>query len=275
MMRASILIPFRRLTKPKSVDRAGNLKAGFVLLFTGFCSHILFFEVLVLLLKLEMNYIQGLLFLGVTGLPEIDILTPLIMVSISPIFLIFTNPVLFLISEIPWVFAGFLTGLLFGPQHDRSIMFAPPVFMGSITMLFFAFLFSIGGLGQSMPSTGILLLVSIMLLLLVVLGQAILMFSMIMVIPAMVGYYFGKKYTLRAVSPQVFLAQPDRQDPNHTRCQFLSPQNYCNVSGRESLFIHDTCDNKWNQVTCSFYLRQVRIEKARKKSQQGDFINEI
>jgi hypothetical protein len=274
-MRASIFIPFRRLTKPKSVDRAGNLKAGFVLLFTGFCSHILFFEVLVLLLKLEMNYIQNLLFLGITGLPEIDILTPLILISLSPIFLIFTNPVLFLISELPWVFAGFLTGLLFGPQHDRSIMFAPPIFVSSIMMLFFFLLFSITGLGQSMPSTGIIFLVSLMLLLIVVLGQAILMFSMIMVIPALFGYFLGKKYTLRAISPQVFLAQPDRQDPNHTRCQFLSPQNYCDVSGREGLFIHNTCDNKWNQVTCSFFIRQVRIKKVTEKTQQGDFINEI
>ena len=274
-MQARASFPFRRLTKPNSADPAGRLKAGFVLLFVGFSSHILFFDALVLLLKLEQSYIQSLLFLEVTGLPEIDILTPLIIISLFPILFIFSNPVLFLISELPWVFAGFLIGVLFGPQYDRPILFAPPIFIGSCTMLFFFLLFSLLGLGPYAPSIGLLSIALLMLLLLVVLGQIILLISMTLVIPALIGYTFGKKYTVRAVSPQVFLAQPDRQDPNHTRCRFLTAQDHCGVSGKEGVFSPNICDNKWNQVTCPYYFRQLRIEKAAKKFQEGDFINEI
>lgn len=273
-MQASRLLPFRRLTKPKSADPAGDMKAGFFLLFTGFSSHILFFEVLVLIMKLDTNYMQSLLFLGVTGLPELDILTPLIIIVLSPILLIFTNPLLFLVSELPWVFSGFLTGIYFGPQHDRSIMFAPPIFMGSIMILFLFFIYTLAGLGQFSPFVSILILIFTMLSLFVIGGQLIFILSMIIVIPALIGYYFGKKNTPSAVSPRVFLAQPDRQDPKNTRCRFLDSKNNCFVSGKESVFFSNICDNKWNQVTCSYYLRRVKAEKSTKKSIKGDNIFE-
>jgi len=269
------LLPFRRLTKPRSVDPAGNMKAGIFLLFTGFCSHILFFEVLVLLLQLDTTYMLSLMLFGVTGLPEIDILTPLIIISLSPFFLISTNPLLFLVSELPWIFSGFLTGLLFGPQHDRAIVYAPPIFMGSIAMLFLILLFSLVGLGEFTPFVGILFLSTVILLLFVMLGQVILILSVAIVIPAIIGYTLGKKKTLFASSPRIFLAQPDRQDPNNTRCRFLSPQNYCNVTGKVDMYFPNICDNKWNQATCSFYLRQISFERKTQKYQKGDYINEI
>lgn len=274
-MRGSPLIPFRRITKPQLGDSAGKLKSGFFLLITGFTSHILFFDFLVLILKLDNTYIVGLVALGVTGLPELDILTPLIVVSLSPLFFVLTNPILFLISEIPWVFAGFLTGILFGPQHDRSILFGPPIFVGGVIVLFLFLLFSLAGLGSGLPSVGILLIFAVIMLVLVVLGQAILIIAMIMVLPAIIGYYFGKKYTFNPVSPQVFLAQPDRQDPDQTRCRFLDVQNYCAISNKKGLYFPNICDNKWNQVTCPFYIRKIKSGKTTIKHQQGDLINEI
>ncbi len=274
-MRGSTLIPFRRITKPQLGDSAGNLKVGFFLLITGFSSHILFFEILVLILKLDMAYSVILVGLGVTGLPELDILTPLIVISLSPLFLVFTNPLLFFISEIPWVFAGFLTGIFFGPQHDRAILFAPPIFVGSIIVLFIFLLFSLTGLGTALPSIGILLIFAVIILLVVALGQAILVVAMIMTIPAIIGYYFGKKYTFYAVSPQVFLAQPDRQDPEQTRCRFLAVENYCIVSNKKGIYFPNICDNKWNQVTCPYYKQKIRTLKTAIRRQQGDLINEI
>ncbi|MFX1282814.1 MAG: hypothetical protein ACFFB5_04130 [Promethearchaeota archaeon] len=273
--RANTLLPFRRLTKPRSVDPAGNIKVGFFLLFIGFSSHILFFEVLVLLLKLETTYMLSFILFEVTGLPEIDILTPLIIISLSPFLLISTNPFLFLISIIPWVFSGFLTGLLFGPQHGRAIVFAPPVFMGSIITLWFFLLFSIAGLGELTPSVGILLLSTVILILSVFLVYVIFLLSMVIAIPALIGYTFGKNKTLFAISPRIFIAQPDREDPSNTRCRFLTPQNHCNVAARVGVFFPNICDNKWNQVTCSYYLRQIAVEKMNQKYQQGDYIDEI
>ncbi|UCG04285.1 MAG: hypothetical protein JSW11_09920 [Candidatus Heimdallarchaeota archaeon] len=274
-MRSSPLFPFRRLTKPQSGDPAGKLKAGFFLLITGFTSHILFFEFLVLILKLDISYTVGLVGLGVTGVPEIDILTPLIIISLSPLLLGFTNPILLFIGVIPWIFAGFLTGTFFGPQYDRSILFAPPIFTGSIIILFLFFLFSLAGLGSVMPSIGILLISAIILLLVVVLGQTILVISMIMAIPAIVGYYFGKKYTFNPVPPQVLLAQPDRQDPDQSRCPFLDAHNYCAISNKKGIFFPNICDNKWNQVTCPYYLRKIKSDKIPIRHQQGDLIDEI
>ena len=274
-MRRNTLIPFRRITKPQIGDPAAKIKASFFLLVTGFSSHILFFDFLVLLLKLDTFYIVGVVGLGVTGLPELDILTPLIIISLSPLFLVITNPILFLISEIPWIFAGFLTGIFFGPQHDRSILFSPPIFLGGVMVLFIFLLFSLAGLGSISPSVSILLISTIIILLIIVLGQAILVISMLMAIPAIVGYYFGKKYTFNPVSPQVFIAQPDRQDPDHTRCRFLTVQNYCDISNKKGVFFDNVCNNKWNQVTCSYYIRKMKSEKLRISHQKGDLINEI
>ncbi|MFX1505267.1 MAG: hypothetical protein ACFFDC_04040 [Promethearchaeota archaeon] len=245
------------------------------MLITGFTSHIIFFDFLVLLLKLDTIYLVGLVGLGVTGLPELDILTPLIIISLSPLFLVFTNPLLFFISELPWVFAGFLTGIVFGPQHDRSILFSPPIFVGGCIALFIFLLFSLTGLGSIPAFVGILLISTIILLIIVFLGQAILIISMIMAIPAMIGYYFGKKYTFISVSPQVFLAQPDRQDSDHSRCRFLTVQNYCGVANKKGIYFENICDNKWNQVTCAFYIRKMKSEKSTVLLQKGDIINEI
>ena len=274
-MRSSALIPFRRITKPQVGDSAVKLKSGFFLLITGFTSHILFFDFLVLLLKLDTIYLFGLVGLGVTGLPELDILTPLIIISLAPLFLVFTNPLLFLISELPWIFAGFLTGIVFGPQHDRSILFSPPIFVGGVIALFIFLLFTLAGLESISPFVGILLISTIILLVIVVLGQAILVISMIIAIPSMIGYYFGKKYTFFSVSPQVFQAQPDRQDPDHTRCRFLTVQNFCAVASKKGVYLENICDNKWNQVTCSFYIRKMKLEKITVSTQKGDIIDEI
>ncbi|MFX1516634.1 MAG: hypothetical protein ACFFC6_10015 [Promethearchaeota archaeon] len=274
-MRRSALLPFRRITKPQIGDPSAKIKSGFFLLVTGFTSHILFFELLVLLLKLDTVYIVGIVGLGVTGLPELDILTPLIIISLSPIFLVVTNPILFLISEIPWVFAGFLTGLVFGPQHDRSILFSPPIFLGGVMLIFIFLLFSLVGVGSISPYVGLLLISTIILLLIVVFGQVILVISMLMAIPAIIGYYFGKKYTFNPVFPQVFVAQPDRQDPDHIRCRFLSPQNDCTISSKKGVYFDNICDNKWNQVTCSYYILQMKRQKSTNSSQKGDLIDEI
>ena len=130
-------------------------------------------------------------------------------------------------------------------------------------------------LGEFTPFVGILFLSTVILLLFVMLGQVILILSVAIVIPAIIGYTLGKKKTLFASSPRIFLAQPDRQDPNHTRCRFLSPQNYCNVTGKVDMYFPNICDNKWNQATCSFYLRQISFERKTQKYQKGDYINEI
>ena len=98
---------------------------------------------------------------------------------------------------------------------------------------------------------------------------------MIMAIPGIIGYYFGKKYTSNPVSPQVFLAQPDRQDPDHIRCRFLSIHNYCSLSSNKGVFFTNVCDNKWNQVTCQYYKRKINSEKSSLSYQQGDLIDEI
>lgn len=98
---------------------------------------------------------------------------------------------------------------------------------------------------------------------------------MIIAVPAMIGYYFGKKYTLFSVAPMVLIAQPDRQDPDQTQCRFLDTQGYCVVANKKGIFFPNICDNKWNQVTCSFYLRQMKFKKSTVSLQKGDIIDEI
>ena len=99
---------------------------------------------------------------------------------------------------------------------------------------------------------------------------------MLIAIPAFIGYYFGKKYTFVVpVAPQVFLAQPDRQDPDYTRCRFLNGQNFCAISNKKGVFYDNICNNKWNQVTCHYFISKMKSEKPPSSHQQGDLIDEI
>jgi hypothetical protein len=213
----------------------------------------------------------------VTGLPEIDILTPLIMISLSPYFYFASNILLFGLSIVPWFFAGLVTGIIFGPQYDRLIILSPPLFISAILMLFFFLYYSIFGFGISIPSIDLLYFAIVMAMMAVSIVMMIFIFCLPMIIPAFIGYSVGKNHTIRPVVPRVFLAQPDRQDPNRTRCRYLTNRNTCSIgSGRREVnMIPNLCDNKWNQSTCRFYIRAAKTSEDRSISIEGDYIDEI
>ncbi|MFX0086979.1 MAG: hypothetical protein ACFFAU_15080 [Candidatus Hodarchaeota archaeon] len=267
--------PFRRLTKIRSADSAIIYKVVIVFLFTGFTTYILFFETLVIILNLDIYQTSNLMEL--TGVPEIDILTPLIIISLSPYLYLYTNIFLFGLSLIPWLFAGFVTGIIFGPQHDRLIILSPPFFISAIFMLFFFLLYSISGFGFYIPSIDLLFFVILMALMAISIAMTIFIFCLPMIIPAFIGYSIGRNRAIRPVVPRVFLAQPDRQDPDRSRCQYLTNRNTCSIGGGrgEVILITNLCDNKWNQKTCRFYIKASKTSKERNISLEGDFIDEI
>ncbi|MHA2074252.1 MAG: hypothetical protein ACW97X_06515 [Candidatus Hodarchaeales archaeon] len=269
--------PFKRLTKHRSADSNSELKAGILFVFTGFSSYILFFETLVILLNLDILQTQTLLGLEVTGIPEIDVLTPLIIISTAPYSYLFSNIFLFLLSLIPWFFSGFIIGLIFGPKYDRTIILSLPIFIGGIFLLFFFLLFSILGIGTIYPSFDIAFMLIMLFTLLLSLATSLLALTMPLILPAFIGYSIGRKYTFRPIPPRVFIAQPDRQDPNYTRCQFLTPQDTCSVSrGRRPVpLMPNTCDNKWNHATCGWYLKEIKTIKSRNLTIEGDYIDEL
>ena len=269
--------PFKRLTKPRSADSSSGLKVGILFIFTGFSSYILFFETLTILLNLDVFQTQTLLMLEVTGIPELDVLTPLLLISLAPYMYLFTNLFIFVLSLIPWFFSGFIIGIIFGPKHDRTIIFSLPIFIGGIFLIFFFLLFSIMGFGTIFPSFDIALMLIMVLTLLTLLGTGLLILIMPLIIPAFIGYSFGRKYTNRPVAPRVFIAQPDRQDQNRTRCRFLNQQRFCTVSrGRRQVFlIPNLCDNKWNHATCGYYIKEMKSRKSRNITIEGDYIDEI
>lgn len=273
--------PFKRLTKPRSADSSSELKVGILFIFTGFSSYILFFETLMILLNLDVFQTQLLLMLEVTGIPELDVLTPLILISIAPYLYLFINFFIFILSLIPWFFSGFIVGIIFGPKHDRTILFSLPIFIGGIFLIFFFLLFSLMGFGTLYPSLEIITTLIMIGWLLLSLFPVLLILTMPLIIPAFIGYSIGRKYTNRPVAPRVFIAQPDRQDPNHTRCRFLTPQHFgkefCTVSrGRRQVFLMPNfCDNKWNHATCRFYMKEMKIIKSRSVTIEGDYIDEI
>lgn len=270
--------PFKRLTKPRSADSSSELKVGILFIFTGFSSYILFFETLTILLNLDVFQTQTLLMLEVTGIPEIDVLTPLILISIAPYMYLLSNFFIFILSLIPWFFSGFIIGIIFGPQHDRTLIFSLPIFIGGIFLIFLFLLFSILGIGTIYPSFDIVLMLVMMLTLLISLGAVLLVLTMPLIIPAFIGYSFGRKHTNRPVAPRVFIAQPDRQDQNHTRCQFLNQQSFCAVSRgrrRPVVLIPNLCDNKWNHATCGYYLKEIKSRKTSNITIEGDYIDEI
>jgi hypothetical protein len=262
--------PFRRITKLRSADSSRTLKAGIIFIFTGFTTHILFFESLIIILNLDQVLIGMTSVL--TGVVELDMLIPLLIITLSPIFLVDSNFGLFFVSLIPWLVAGFITGFIMGPGHDRAILLAPPLIISIISLLAAFLLYSLlGGLIPVSPFLTLLSLLVLVLVILFILAGSIAMISFPIIIPALIGYSIGKKYTPSLV-PQLFFAQPDRQDPHQTRCKYLNGQNQCGVG--KSWFIPNTCDNKYNQVTCN-YFTSAKMSKRNVDRRKRLFLDEI
>lgn len=245
--------PLRRRTKSKSVNPAAITKAAFFHLATGLFLHIFFLDVLVILLGQNEIYIMGIAI--VTGIPEIDMLIPIVTLFMLPVLQIMTDPLLSILSLLPWVITGFLTGYLFGPNHENAIFFSFPSLFSSLLGIAFFSLITLFGIGNISPSIELLFYAIVIVFGLIWMVSIIGMMSLFFIVPSFLGYYSGKKLAPR-VYPLMFYAQPNRIDPNYTRCRFLTDQNSCGVSKRT--FIPNTCDNKFNQVTCPFYIRMMK-----------------
>lgn len=269
--------PFKNFTKTRSADSAATIKFSIVYLFFGYTLYILFFETLVMLLNLDINQSLNLMMSGLSGIAEIDILLPLILISMAPYQYLQTNLFLFGISLIPWFFAGFLTGVLFGPQYDRMILITPPIFLLSITVLFSFLLYSLFGYGLSFAIIDLAILAVFILYSVFSIAMIVFTICLPLIIPAFFGYSIGRKHTIRPVTPRVFLAQPDRIDSNHTRCQFLTDQDICSVAKYRKVvvMIPNICDNKFNHATCRYFFKEKNRVKDGTISLDGGFIDEI
>ncbi len=260
---------FRKKSKPRSANPHAGLKAGFLLLSIGFFLQFLFLNLLSLILGIGTEFAEMTIL--ISGLPELDIVLPFLVLILLPMTAITTNLWVTLLSVIPWIIAGCITGYFCGPDLEKAIFLSFPSFFGSIAVLIILALFTLFGvLLPVFPSLQIVFLFATILTLamygMVLIGGISLYFFL----PSYIGYYIGKKYTPQ-LYPQIFYAQPNRIDPRSVYCRFLTRDNRCGV-GRSS-FIPGTCDNRFNQVTCPIY---VRVTKAtRKKIQPGGLFSEI
>jgi len=192
----------------------------------------------------------------VTGIPELDMLIPVVTIFLLPVFILFSDPILSILSMLPWVVAGFLTGYQFGPNHENAIIYSFPYLLLSISGIGLFSMVTIIGIGSLLfPSTELLFFAIIIVFGIIWMAGMIGILSLFFIVPSFIGYYFGRNVAPR-VYPLMFYAQPNRIDPEHKRCRFLTDQNNCGVSKRA--FIPNTCVNRFNQVTCPFYLRRVK-----------------
>ena len=192
----------------------------------------------------------------VTGIPEIDMLIPILILFLMPVLQIAIDPLLAILTLLPWVITGFLTGYFFGPNHENAIFFSFPTLFGSLLGAVLFSIVTLIGIGTFLtPSTELLFYLVIIVFGLVWMASIIGMISLFFIIPSFFGYYFGKRFAPR-VYPLMFYAQPNRIDPNYTKCKFLTSEKNCGVSNRT--FIPNTCDNRFNQVTCPFFIRMTK-----------------
>ncbi|MHA1944556.1 MAG: hypothetical protein ACXAC6_01875 [Candidatus Hodarchaeales archaeon] len=246
--------PLRRRTKSKSINPAAITKAAFFHLSVGLFLHILFLDFLVILMGQNELYISGTSI--VVGIPEIDMLLPILTLFLMPLLQLTTDPVLSGLSLLPWIITGFFTGYLFGPNHENSIFFSFPVLFGSFLGVALFSIVTLIGIGNILtPSAELLFYAVIIVFGLISMVSFIGMISLFFIVPSFIGYYFGKNIAPR-VYPLMFYAQPNRIDPEYTRCRFLTDQNSCEVS--KGTIIPNTCDNRFNQVTCPFYIRNAK-----------------
>lgn len=206
----------------------------------------------------------------VTGIPELDMIIPILSLFLLPISLLISDPLLSILSMLPWIVTGFLTGYQFGPNHENAIFFSFPCLFGSILGVAFFSIISIIGIGSILtPSIELLYYAIIIIFGIIWVASIIGTISLFFIIPSFIGYFFGRKLAPR-VYPLMFYGQPNRIDPNHTKCKFLTQQNNCEVNLRA--FIPNTCDNRFNQVTCPSYLRMTK--PVNKKDPLGGLLYE-
>ncbi len=260
---------FRKKSKPKNANPHAGLKASFLLLFIGFFLQFLFLNILTIILGIGPEFI-GLTIL-ITGLPELDIVLPFFILILLPIIAITMNPWITLLSVIPWIIAGFVTGYFCGPNLEKAIFLSFPSFFGSIAILGILAIFSLVGiLLPVFPSIQILVIFGLVFSLVMYGVLMIGIISLYFFLPSYIGYYIGKKYTPQ-LYPQIFYAQPNRIDPGYHFCRFLNRDNECGIG--QSAFFPGMCNNRFNQVTCPIY---IRITKAtQKKIQPGGLFSEI
>ncbi len=259
---------FRQNTESKSADSAEVLKVGMSVVFIGFTCHILFFDLFVAVFKLNLNYIAY--FFAITGIPEIDLLLPLFITNISPILLLYSStPLLFFFALIPWILAGFMTGYKFGPSYEKTIGKSIFFFNCSVLLLIFFLIFSFAGLGPGLPLEGLQTFLIAFIYLAIIAGLITGVSSLPVIIASTLGYVLGKNYTPKAV-PRIFYAQPNREDPNQSKCPYLTSEKQCSQRGN---FISTVCLNKYNQMTCQYY--KTGLRKISKKKTPGVIIDEI
>ena len=192
----------------------------------------------------------------ITGIPEMDMLLPVLTLFLMPLLQLSTNPLLSGLSLLPWIITGFFTGYLFGPNHENSIFFSFPVLLGSLLGVALFSIVTLIGIGNFLPpSTELLIYAVIIVFGLISMVSFIGMISLFFIVPSFIGYYFGKVIAPR-VYPLMFYGQPNRIDPEYTKCRFLTDQNICGVSKRT--FNPNTCDNRFNQVTCPIYINNTK-----------------
>ena len=260
---------FRKKSKSNSANPHAKVKVGFLLISTGFFIQILFLNLLSVIIGIESEYLG--MTMVITGIPELDIILPFIVIMFIPITGITTNLWITLLSIIPWILAGSLTGYYFGPHHERSLLISFPIFFSSVGVVAILILFTlVSSIIPIYPSVQFLVL-AFAFVMGAVYGLTILgIITVYFFVPSYIGYYIGKKYSQR-LYPLVFYAQPNRIDPTKRHCTFLTPDKRCSVS--RSTFIPGTCDNRFNQVTCPFYLRAAK--PFRKKILPGGLFSEI
>jgi hypothetical protein len=260
---------FRKTTKPKSANPHAKLKVGFLLLSTGLFLQILFLNLLAAMIGIETGFLE--ITMIITGLPELDIIFPFIIILFIPILGVTTNLWITVLSIVPWVIAGAITGYYFGPHNGNSILLSFPVFFGSIGIIAILGIFTlVSSLIPVYPSIQIFGL-ALGFVLLGFYGLTIIgIISVYFFVPSYLGYYIGKKYSPR-LYPLIFYAQPNRIDPIAKYCKFLTHTGDCGVGS--SKFIPGTCDNRFNQVTCPFYLHKTK--PVHKKILPGGLFSEI
>jgi hypothetical protein len=142
----------------------------------------------------------------VLGIPEIDMLLPILTLFLMPLLQLTTDPLLSGLSLLPWIITGFFTGYLFGPNHENSIFFSFPVLFGSLLGVAFFSIVTLIGIGNILtPSVELLFYAVIIVFGLISMASFIGMISLFFIVPSFIGYYFGKKIAPR-VYPLMFYA---------------------------------------------------------------------
>lgn len=202
------------LKQPKSLDPSLNIKLGFFSAVIGSVSYLFIIQFL-LILQNKLLYTDIELIQQFQIDPEFFVYGNLLFLILAPVVLIDNSlggMINLILLDLPWIFSGFVTGIIFGPKNNRGILYGSIIPILIVGFGFGSILLSLMVISSLlMGISGFSFSIFVILLILgfgLFLGIGVVISLLFIYFPMRFGYSVGAKFNSKTY-PQIIMAKPE------------------------------------------------------------------